>query len=295
MDDEQRTKMSSAAGFIAALDQSGGSTPGALRAYGIEAGAWSTDEEMFDLVHQMRTRILTSPAFDGDRVVGTILFDRTMEGQVDALGAAEYLWQTKRIVPFLKVDQGLLDEADGVRLMKPMPDLDEACARALRHGVFGTKMRSLITRADEQGIAAVVRQQLAAARQIVAHGLLPIVEPEVDIHSPQKARAEELLLAALWEELTQLDAGVEVMLKLTLPEHDGLWTPLVEHPNVLRVAALSGGYTRADAAGRLARQPGVIASFSRALTEGLRVDQSPAEFDAMLHASIETIYQASLT
>jgi len=295
MDDEQRTTMSSAPGFIAALDQSGGSTPGALRAYGIEAGTWSTDEEMFDLVHQLRTRILTSPAFAGDRVVGTILFDRTMEREVDGLGAAEYLWQTKRIVPFLKVDQGLLDEADGVRLMKPMPDLDEVCARALGHGVFGTKMRSLITRADEDGIAAVVRQQLAAARQIVAHGLMPIVEPEVDIHSPEKARAEELVLAALWEELTDLEAGVQVMLKLTLPEHDGLWTPLVEHPNVLRVAALSGGYTRADAVGRLARQPGVIASFSRALTEGLRVDQSPAEFDAMLHASIETIYQASLT
>jgi fructose-bisphosphate aldolase class I len=290
---DQFRRMSTGQGFIAALDQSGGSTPKALRLYGVEE--WADEAEMFRLVHEMRTRIMTSPAFTGARVLGAILFDRTMESTVDGLGTAEYLWQTKQVVPFLKIDKGLLDEADGARMMKPMPDLEDTLARARKHGVFGTKMRSVVSLADKAGVQAVVDQQLSIARQVVAGGLVPIVEPEVDIHSPQKAEAEDLLRATLHEGLDQLGADERVLLKLTLPEVDGWWTPLVEHPNVVRVVALSGGYTRSEACARLARQPGVVASFSRALAEGLAARQSEAEFDAALDASIETIYQASLT
>lgn len=293
MNVDQFRRMSTGQGFIAALDQSGGSTPKALRLYGVEE--WADEAEMFRLVHEMRTRIMTSPAFTGARVLGAILFDRTMESTVDGLGTAEYLWQTKQVVPFLKIDKGLLDEADGARMMKPMPDLEDTLARARKHGVFGTKMRSVVSLADKAGVQAVVDQQLSIARQVVAGGLVPIVEPEVDIHSPQKAEAEDLLRATLHEGLDQLGADERVLLKLTLPEVDGWWTPLVEHPNVVRVVALSGGYTRSEACARLARQPGVVASFSRALAEGLAARQSEAEFDAALDASIETIYQASLT
>ena len=295
MNDEQLQKMATAPGFIAALDQSGGSTPKALRLYGLEDSAYSGEAEMFDLIHQMRTRIISSPVFTGDHILGAILFEKTMERQVEGRGAAEFLWQVKRIVPFLKVDKGLVDEADGVQLMKPIPDLDDLLARALNHGVFGTKMRSVIKLADAAGIDAVVTQQLEIARRILAAGLVPIVEPEIDIHSPQKAAAEELLRSALIGELDLLDADQRVMLKLTLPEQDGLLRPLVEHPRVLRVAALSGGYTREEATARLARNHGVIASFSRALTEGLTAQQSPEEFDAMLNSSIAGIYAASIT
>ena len=295
MNTEQLQKMATAPGFIAALDQSGGSTPKALRLYGLGDSAYSDEAEMYDLVHEMRTRIISSPAFTGDHILGAILFEKTMERQVEGRGAAEFLWQVKRIVPFLKVDKGLEDEADGVQLMKPIPDLDDLLARALNHGVFGTKMRSVIKLADAAGIDAVVTQQLEIARRILAAGLVPIVEPEIDIHSPQKAQAEELLRSALIGELDLLDADQRVMLKLTLPERDGLLRPLVEHPRVLRVAALSGGYPREEATARLARNYGVIASFSRALTEGLTAQQSPEEFDAMLNSSIAGIFAASIT
>lgn len=289
---EQYQQMASGRGFIAALDQSGGSTPKALHLYGIEA--WADDAEMYGLVHAMRTRIVTSPAFD-HRVIAAILFDRTMESEIDGLGAAEYLWQVKHVVPFLKVDKGLEAEADGVRLMKPIPDLADLLGRAAGHGVFGTKMRSLITLGHKDAIGAVVDQQMALALQILDAGLVPIVEPEVDITSPEKARAEDLLLHALHEALDGLRPEQQVILKLTLPEEDGLWSSLVEHPRVLRVAALSGGYSRAEACTRLARNHRVIASFSRALTEGLRVDQSADEFDQMLSESIGAIYRASLS
>ncbi|CAL8974824.1 Fructose-bisphosphate aldolase class 1 [Cellulomonas sp. T2.31MG-18] len=293
MSTEQLQQMATGRGFIAALDQSGGSTPGALKRYGIET--WADDAQMFELVHAMRSRIITSRVFGGDRIVGAILFDRTMESQIDGMGAAEYLWQVKHVAPFLKVDKGLLDEADGVRLMKPITDLDDALSRANGHGVFGTKMRSLVVQADKAGVAAVVDQQLELAQRILAAGLMPIVEPEVDIHSPTKGQAEDMLRSALHDGLDRLPGHARVMLKLTLPEQDGWWTPLVEHPHVLRVAALSGGYTRAEAVLRLARQPGVIASFSRALTEGLTAQQSDDEFDAVLDGSIQAIYDASLT
>lgn len=293
MSTEQLQQMATGRGFIAALDQSGGSTPGALQRYGIQT--WADDAQMYQLVHQMRSRIITSGVFGGSRVVGAILFDRTMESRVGGMGAAEYLWQVKHVAPFLKVDKGLLDEADGVRLMKPIPDLDDALTRANGHGVFGTKMRSLVVQADKAGVAAVVDQQLELAQRILAAGLMPIVEPEVDIHSPTKAQAEDMLRSALHDGLDRLPSGAKVMLKLTLPDQDGWWTPLVEHPHVLRVAALSGGYTRAEAVDRLARQPGVIASFSRALTEGLTAQQTDDEFDAALDASIQAIYDASLT
>jgi fructose-bisphosphate aldolase class I len=295
MDSEQLQKMSTAQGFIAALDQSGGSTPKALRLYGIDESAWSDEAGMFDLVHEMRTRIVTSPAFTGDRILGAILFEQTMDRQIGDLGAAEYLWQVKRVVPFLKVDKGLADEADGARVMKPIPDLDDLLDRAVGHGVFGTKMRSVISLAEPAGIGAVVAQQFGIALRILEAGLVPIIEPEIDIHSPQKARAEELLRSALIGELDMLGGDQQVMLKLTLPEENGLLTPLVEHPRVLRVAALSGGYSRAEATARLARQPGVIASFSRALTEGLTAQQTAEKFDDVLDASIAAIYAASVT
>lgn len=295
MNPEQLEKMATAPGFIAALDQSGGSTPKALKLYGIEESAYSGEAEMFDLIHEMRTRIMTSPAFTGDRVLAAILFEQTMDREVEGLGAAEYLWQVKRVVPFLKVDKGLASEADGVRVMKPIPDLDALLARAVGHGVFGTKMRSVISLADPAGIGAVVAQQFGVGLQILAHGLVPIIEPEVDIHSPQKAAAEDMLRSALLGELDLLPDHQQVMLKLTLPEEDGHLTPLVEHPRVLRVVALSGGYSRDEANARLARQPGVVASFSRALTEGLTAQQDTEEFDAALDRAIGSIYDASVT
>ncbi len=294
VNEEQFEKMRTGKGFVAALDQSGGSTPKALALYGL-ADAYSNDEEMFDRIHEMRTRIITSPAFDGNRILGSILFEMTMDRQIAGLGSAEYLWEVKRVVPFVKVDKGLADETDGVRLMKPMPQLDALVERAKTHSVFGTKMRSVIRLADKSGIGAVVDQQFEIATHILEHGLVPIIEPEIDIHSPEKAAAEELLNAAILEQLGRLDAGHFVMLKLTPPERDDFYSTLVGHPKVLRVVALSGGYTREDANARLARNHGVIASFSRALTAGLTAQQSSTEFDAALDASIESIRRASLT
>jgi fructose-bisphosphate aldolase class I len=291
----QFQKIRTAQGFIAALDQSGGSTPKALRLYGVDESGYSGDAEMYDRIHEMRTRIITSPVFNGERILGSILFEMTMDRQIMGVGAAEYLWQEKGVVPFLKVDKGLAEEADGAQVMKPMPDLDAVLAKANSHGVFGTKMRSVIKLGNEAGVGAVVSQQFEVGRHIVAAGLVPIIEPEVDIHSPEKAQAEVLLKAALLAEIEQLEADEFIMLKLTLPEQDDFYSELVEHPNVLRVVALSGGYTRAEANALLARNHGVVASFSRALTEGLSAQQSPAEFDAALDASIESIFQASIT
>jgi len=293
--DGMREKMRSAPGFIAALDQSGGSTPKALGLYGLDEGSWSGEQEMYDLIHQMRCRVITSPAFTGDRILAAILFEMTMDRQVEGKGAAEFLWEDKQVVPFLKIDKGLAEQSDGVQVMKPIPDLGALLERALGHGVFGTKMRSVVTLADPVGIQAVVDQQLAVARQVLAAGLVPIVEPEVDIHSPQKAAAEELLTERLLAALPELNDGEQVMLKLTLPEKDGLYAPLLGHPRVLRVVALSGGYTREEANARLSRNHGVVASFSRALTEGLSAQQSEVEFDRVLDASIQSIYDASVT
>ena len=295
MNTEMFQKMRDGKGFIAALDQSGGSTPKALQLYGVEESAYSGNTEMYDRIHQMRTRIITSPSFNGDRILGAILFEMTMERQVDGIGTAEYLWQNKQVVPFLKVDKGLADEVDGAKLMKPMPGLDELLARAIAHGVFGTKMRSVITLANPVGVGAVVDQQFAIGRQILDADLVPIIEPEVDITSPEKAAAEVLLKAALVAQLDALNADQHVMLKLTLPDEDGFYTDLVAHPRVLRVVALSGGYSRDKANAMLARNPGVVASFSRALTEGLSAQQSEAEFDAALDTTIQSIYDASVT
>ena len=295
MNSEMFQKMRDGKGFIAALDQSGGSTPKALRLYGVEESAYSGDAEMYDLIHQMRTRIITSPSFNGDRILGAILFEMTMERQVDGIGTAEYLWRNKQVVPFLKVDKGLADEVDGAKVMKPMPGLDELLARATAHGIFGTKMRSVITLANPVGVDAVVDQQFEIGRQILAAGLVPIIEPEVDINSPEKSAAEVLLRTALVAQLDGLAADQHVMLKLTLPDVDGFYTDLVNHPRVLRVVALSGGYSRDKANALLARNPGVVASFSRALTEGLSAQQSEAEFDAELDATIQSIYDASIT
>ena len=295
MNTEQFEKMKSAKGFVAALDQSGGSTPKALTRYGIDESAYSDETEMFDLIHDMRTRIITSPVFGGDRILGSILFEMTMERQIMGKGSAEYLWQDKNIVPFLKVDKGLAAEADGAQVMKPMPDLDAVLARAIGHGVFGTKMRSVIKMGNAAGVGAVVSQQFEVARQIIAAGLVPIIEPEIDIHSPEKAAAELLLKGALMAELEQLDPEQIVMFKLTPPDEDDFYAEFVGHPNVLRVVALSGGYSREEANALLARNHGVVASFSRALTEGLSAQQSQAEFDATLDASIGSIYAASTT
>lgn len=295
MNTDQLHKVENAAGFIAALDQSGGSTPRALKAYGLDESAYADEAEMFDLIHQMRSRIMTSPAFTGERILGAILFEMTMEREVGGKGAAEYLWQDKNIVPFVKVDKGLADEVDGVRLMKPMPDLDSLLDRARAHGVFGTKMRSVVLRADEAGIAANVAQQFEVGRRILDAGLVPIIEPEVDIHSPEKADAEALVITAITEQLDRLGDEHRVMLKLTLPEQDDLYAGLVAHPRVLRVVALSGGYSLQEANARLTRQHGVAASFSRALTEGLSADQSDEEFDAALDGAIEGIFRASLS
>ncbi len=295
MNIEQFEKMKSAKGFVAALDQSGGSTPKALTRYGIDESAYSDETEMFDLIHDMRTRIITSPVFGGDRILGSILFEMTMERQIMGKGSAEYLWQDKNIVPFLKVDKGLAAEADGAQVMKPMPDLDAVLARAIGHGVFGTKMRSVIKLGNAAGVGAVVSQQFEVARQIMAAGLVPIIEPEIDIHSPEKAAAEVLLKDALMAELEQLDPDQIVMFKLTPPDEDDFYAEFVGHPNVLRVVALSGGYSREEADALLARNHGVVASFSRALTEGLSAQQSQAEFDATLDTSIGSIYAASIT
>jgi len=292
---QQFEKIRSAQGFIAALDQSGGSTPKALRLYGLDESAYSSEAEMFDLIHEMRTRIITSPVFTGDRILGAILFEMTMDRQIAGKGAAEYLWQDKNVVPFLKVDKGLAPEADGVQVMKPIPGLDPLLERAAGHGVFGTKMRSVIKLANPAGVGAVVQQQFEIGRQIIAAGLVPIIEPEVDIHSPEKAEAEVLLKDAMLAEIDQLTPDKPVMLKLTLPSVDDFYADLVAHPNVLRVVALSGGYTRDEANALLARNHGVVASFSRALTEGLTAQQSEAEFDAALDASIGSIYEASIT
>ena len=295
MNEQQRAKMAEGAGFIAALDQSGGSTPGALKHYGLEESAWSSEAEMFDLVHEMRTRVVTSRAFDGDRILGAILFLQTMEREVEGLGTAEYLWQRKRVVPFLKVDKGLADEQDGVRLMKPIPDLDDQLASANGHGVFGTKMRSVVRAADEKGIAAVLDQQFELGFRILGAGLVPILEPEVDIHAPDKREAEELLRAGIVERLGSVPNGQQVMLKLTIPTVPDFYTDLIADPRSLRVVALSGGYSRDEADRLLAQNHGLIASFSRALLEGLSAQQSQEEFDATLDRSIAEIYAASTT
>jgi len=295
VNEDMLTRIKSGTGFVAALDQSGGSTPKALRLYGVDDSAYSDEATMFDLIHQMRTRVITSPVFNGDRILAAILFEQTMDRQVAGMGTAEYLWTQKHIVPFLKVDKGLEAESDGARMMKPIPALEGLLERAKRHGVFGTKMRSVVLTADESGVAAVVAQQFGVARQILAAGLVPIIEPEVDIHSPEKAAAEKLLKAALLAQLDRLPEAEDVVLKLTLPEEDGYHRELLEHPRVLRVAALSGGYTREDANARLQRNEGLIASFSRALTEGLTAQMSNDEFDAALDASIDSIYTASAT
>jgi fructose-bisphosphate aldolase class I len=291
----QLHKMKTQPGFIAALDQSGGSTPGALRAYGINDTAWSGDEEMFTIVHQMRTRIVTSPVFTGARILGAILFEKTMDRDVEGQPTADYLWNVKRIVPFLKVDKGLAAERAGVQLMKPMPELSGLLDRAKAQRIFGTKMRSFIKRADSAGIAEIVTQQFDVARQIIGAGLVPIVEPEVDIHCPDKAQAEELLKAQILEKLDGLAADQLVMLKLTLPETDDLYAECVKHSNVVRVIALSGGYSRKDGNERLRRNHGVVASYSRALVEGLSAQQSDAEYNAVLDDSIQSIFEASNT
>ena len=295
MNQEQLEKVREGKGFIAALDQSGGSTPKALEHYGVGEDAYSNDEEMYDRIHEMRSRIITSPSFNGDRVLGAILFENTMDRQIDGRHTGDYLWSEKRVVPFLKVDKGLAEEANGAQVMKPIPDLPQLLERAVGKGMFGTKMRSVIKLADPKGVDAVVDQQFDIARQILDAGLMPIIEPEVDIHSPQKAEAEALLKSAILRRLEQLPDGEQVMLKLTIPTEDGFYSDLVAHPTVLRVVALSGGYSRDEANERLARNHGVIASFSRALTEGLSAQQSDEEFDATLDSSIKTIFEASIT
>jgi fructose-bisphosphate aldolase class I len=293
--DDQKHKVRTGSGFIAALDQSGGSTPKALKQYGISEDAWKGEEQMFDLVHEMRTRIITSPAFDGDRILGAILFEGTMDRAIDGTPTAEFLWKRKRVVPFLKVDKGLADLAHGVQLMKPISGLDDLLRRAKAKAVFGTKMRSVVKEADSAGIREVVRQQFEIAAQILRHGLVPIIEPEIDIKCPNKAQAEELLRKEILAHLDRLGADQDVMLKLTLPEKDDFYEPLVEHPRVLKVVALSGGYSRDEANARLERNHGVVASFSRALVEGLVAQQSDEEFNGDLDTAIGSIYAASMT
>ena len=295
MNHHQLEKIRDRDGFIAALDQSGGSTPKALRLYGIGEDAWSGDDEMFSIVHGMRTRIVTSPSFDGGRILGAILFENTMDREIEGKPSARYLWEEKNVVPFLKVDKGIAPEEDGAQVMKPMPELDSLLARAKENGVFGTKMRSVIKLANPDGVKAVVDQQFEIGRHIVEAGLVPIIEPEVDIHSPEKEQAETLLKDAMLAHLDALGPEQKVMLKLTLPERENFYAECVNHPNVLRVAALSGGYTREEANARMTRNHGVIASFSRALTEGLTAQQSDDEFNAMLDSSIASIFDASRT
>jgi len=295
LNEQQLQKMKSHPGFIAALDQSGGSTPKALALYGIKEGAWSNEDEMFAIVHQMRTRMITRPAFNGERLIGAILFENTMDRDIEGVPTADYLWNVKRVVPFLKVDKGLGAEKDGVQLMKPIPGLAELLKKAKSKRIFGTKMRSVIKHANAAGIRDIVNQQFELAAQIIAAGLVPIVEPEVDIHCSEKAKAEGLLKAAILEKLDKLPAGDLVMLKLTLPEQDNFYADFVKHPKVVRVVALSGGYSREEANNRLRRNQGVVASFSRALAEGLSAQQSDAEFNAMLDKSIQSIFDASDT
>ncbi|MEZ7227921.1 fructose bisphosphate aldolase [Alteromonas sp. DY56-G5] len=286
-------KLKTQTGFIAALDQSGGSTPKALRLYGIEESEYSSDEEMFNLVHEMRTRIITSTPFSGERVLGAILFENTLDREIEGMSSAHYLWQKKRVIPFLKVDKGLAEESNGVQVMKPMPGLDALLAKAVAQDVFGTKMRSVVKLANHQGIKDVVAQQFEVGKQILAAGLVPIIEPEVDIHSPQKAEAEALLKLEILTQLNLLNEGQEVMLKLTLPTEANFYKELVDHPRVLKVVALSGGYSREEANAKLAENQGMIASFSRALTEGVSAKQSQEEFEETLDKAIEDIYQAS--
>ena len=295
MNTQQNEKMGSANGFIAALDQSGGSTPKALKLYGIEEDAWSSDEEMFSLVHHMRARIITSPAFNGERILGAILFVNTMNGEIEGHPTAEYLWEEKGVVPILKVDSGLADEADGVQLMKPMPGLDDLLSTAKDKGIFGTKMRSVIKSASPSGIKAIVDQQFEIGQKILDAGLVPIIEPEVDINAEEKASIEDMLKAELMAHLEQVPEEQQVMLKLTLPEQDNLYLDCVNHPRALRVVALSGGYSRDESNNRLAKQNGMVASFSRALTEGLSKQQSNEEFNNQLDQSIQSIVDASNT
>jgi len=295
LNEQQLQKIKSHPGFIAALDQSGGSTPKALALYGIKEGAWSDEDEMFAIVHQMRTRMITSPSFNGKRIIGAILFENTMDREINGQPSVNYLWNVKGVVPFLKVDKGLDAEKQGVQLMKPMPPLVALLEKAKSKRIFGTKMRSFIKQANAEGIKEIVNQQFELAAQIIAAGLMPIVEPEVDIHCPEKANAEELLKAAILEKLNQLPQGQMVMLKLTLPEQDNFYADFVKHPKVLRVVALSGGYSRDEANKRLRRNHGVVASFSRALAEGLSAQQTNAEFNAVLDKSIQSIFDASNT
>lgn len=293
--EQQLEKVKTQPGFIAALDQSGGSTPKALGLYGVTEDAWSSEDEMYAVVHQMRTRIVTGPAFNGDRILGAILFENTMDREVEGQPTASYLWGVKNVVPFLKVDKGLADERDGVQVMKPMPDLADLLVKAKANGIFGTKMRSVIKQANATGIDAVVKQQFEVGRQIVAAGLVPIIEPEIDIHCPDKAEAEDHLHTGIMAELNRLGPEEIVMLKLTLPEQDNLYSDCIAHPNVARVVALSGGYSREEANARLSRNIGMVASFSRALSEGLAAQQSDDDFNAMLDTSIDSIFQASGT
>lgn len=293
--DDQRNKIKNQNGFIAALDQSGGSTPKALKLYGVTEDAWSNDDEMFAVVHQMRSRIITSAAFDGSRILAAILFENTMDRDIEGMPTADFLWQQKQVVPILKVDKGLADESDGVQVMKPMPELDALLNKAVSKGIFGTKMRSVIKQASASGIKAVVQQQFEVGKQIIAAGLVPIIEPEVDIQCPDKAAAEGLLKDAMLAELDKLNGQQIVMLKLTLPEADNFYAECVAHSNVLKVVALSGGYSREEANSRLSRNNGVVASFSRALSEGLSAQQSDTEFNATLDASIKSIFDASAT
>lgn len=295
MNEAQLKKMKSHPGFVAALDQSGGSTPHALELYGVAGDAWSNEEEMFDLVHQMRSRVITSPGFTGERILGAILFEGTMDRAIEGQPTADYLWEVKNVVPFLKVDKGLAAEDDGVQIMKPMPQLAELLERANTKHIFGTKMRSVIKQASPSGITKIVDQQFEVAEQIIAAGLVPIIEPEVDIHCPEKAKAEDLLKAAISAKLDALDDGKLVMLKLTLPEKADLYADFVNHPAIVRVVALSGGYSQQEADGKLRANHGVVASFSRALLEGLSAKQTDEEFNSMLDTSIQKIYDASIT
>jgi fructose-bisphosphate aldolase, class I len=293
MNEQQLQKMKTEPGFVAALDQSGGSTPKALAAYGIKEGTWSNEEEMLAIVHEMRARIITSAAFDGKRILGAILFENTMDREIKGRPTADYLWNVKRVVPILKVDKGLAEEKNGVRLMKPMPELSALLKKAKAKGIFGTKMRSVVNQADAAGIKEIVNQQFEVGAQILAAGLVPILEPEVDIHCREKAKAETLLKAAILEKLDKLPTGQLVSLKLTLPEQDDFYFDFVKHPKVVRVLALSGGYSRDEANRRLRRHHGVVASFSRALLEGLLAQQSDAEFNTLLDTTIRTVFEAS--
>lgn len=294
MNNEMLQQMRSGKGFIAALDQSGGSTPKALKLYGLDESSYSNEAEMFDRMHEMRSRLIKSPSFNGNRVIGAILFEMTMERTIDGIGTAEYLWSKKRVVPFLKIDSGLAEEANDVQLMKPIPELASRIAAANKHGVFGTKMRSVINLANSTGIEAIVKQQFEIGKEIIAGGLVPIIEPEVSIKSPQKVEAEAILKKSLLEHANSLDASQNIMLKLSIPTVPNLYKELVEHPRVVRVVALSGGYSRDEANKHLAENTGVIASFSRALVEGLTAQQSDAEFDKALDTAIQSIYEASI-